>query len=97
MQKAVTTDENSIIPPLRSEEEMDAMYSSDESDDDPISMDMLEEIWDKSWSHPNVNRREKHYKICDRIKQRQYKWKGMLKVTKNMGKGLHKVFKTVVK
>ena len=31
------------------------------------------------------------------MKQRQSEWKGALKATKNMGKGLHKVFKTAVK
>ena len=45
----------------------------------------------------NVNRRETRYKICDRIKQRQLEWKGALKATQNMGKGLHKVFKTAVR
>ena len=42
---------------------------------------MLENIRDRSQSHPNVNRREACYKICDRIIQRQYKWKGALKAT----------------
>ena len=35
------SDDNSIISPLPSEEEMDAMSSGDESDDEPISTDML--------------------------------------------------------
>ena len=42
-------------------------------------------------------RREARSKIRDRIKQIQSEWKGALKATRNMGKGLHKVFKTVVK
>ena len=29
--------------------------------------------------------------------QRQLEWRGALKATRNMGKGLQKVFKTVVK
>ena len=33
----------------------------------------------------------------DCIRQRQSKWKVALKATRNMGKGLHKLFKTVVK
>ena len=33
----------------------------------------------------------------DRIKQKQSEWKGALKYTQNMGKGLNKVYKTVVK
>ena len=58
---------------------------------------MLEDICNRSHYHPNVNRREARYKICDSIKQRKPEWKGSLKVTQNIGKGLHKVFKTVVK
>ena len=33
----------------------------------------------------------------DCIKQRQSEWKGALKATQYMGKGLHKVFSTFVK
>ena len=64
------SNDDSIIPPLLSEEEMDAMDSSDESDHDLISTKMLENISDGSQYHPNVNRRESSYKICGRIKQR---------------------------
>ena len=85
------------MPPLLSKEEMYAMDSGDDSDYDPIFTEMLEEICDGSQSHPNVNRREARYKIRDRIKQRQSEWKGALKATRIMGKGLHKVFSTVVK
>ena len=84
-------------PPILSKEEMDDMDSGDESDHDLISTDMLEDICDGSQSHPSVNRREEHYKIRDNIRQRQLEWKGALKSTQNMGKGVLKVFKTVVK
>ena len=47
------------------------MGSGDESDDEPMSTDMLEVICDRSQSHPDVNRRDVRYKICDCIKQRQ--------------------------
>ena len=50
-------DGDSIIPPLHSEEEMDAMDSGDESDHETISMEILEEMFDGSKSHPNANRR----------------------------------------
>ena len=40
---------------------------------------------------------EARYKIRDRVSQRQSEWKGALKATRSMGKGLHKVFSTVVK
>ena len=57
------------------------MYSGDESDHDLISTEMLEDIRDGSQTHPNVNRREASYKICDRIRQRQSEWKGASKAT----------------
>ena len=49
---------DSIMSPLLSEEEMDVMDYGDESDDEPMSMEMLEDIHDRSQSHPNVNRRD---------------------------------------
>ena len=50
---------------------MDSMNSGDESDHNILSTEMLEEICDGSPTHPNVNRREARYKICDRIRQPQ--------------------------
>ena len=50
---------------------MDTMDSCYESDHDLISTEMLEAISDGSQSHPNVNKRESRYKICDSIRQRQ--------------------------
>ena len=47
------------------------MDSSDESDDESMYTDMLEDIHNGNQSHPIVNRREIRYKRCDRIKQRQ--------------------------
>ena len=63
------------MPPLLSEEEMDAMDSDDESDHDLISKEMLEIISHGSQYHPNVNRGEAYYKIRDRIKQIKSEWK----------------------
>ena len=76
---------------------MDAMDYGDESDHDLIYTDMLEDIFDWSKSHPNVNRREGCYKIHDSIRQRKLERKRALKATQKMGKGLDKVFKIVVK
>ena len=76
---------------------MDAIDSGDESDDEPVSTEMLEDISGVRQSHPNVNRREASYKIRDRNKQSLLEWKGALKSRQNMGKGLHKKFETVVK
>ena len=53
------------------EQDMDAINSGDESDNDLISTKMLEDIRDGSQTHPNVNRRETRYKIRDRIRQMQ--------------------------
>ena len=71
------------------------MSSGDESDAEPMYTDMLENICDGSQSHPSANRREAH-RIRDCFKQTQVEWKGELLSMRNMGKGLHKVFKAVV-
>ena len=42
---------------------MDAISSGNESDAEPISTDMLEDIRDGSQSHPRINGREARYKI----------------------------------
>ena len=56
---------------MMSEQDMENLNSSDESDHDLISTEMLEEICDGSHTYPDVNKREAHYKIRDRIRQRQ--------------------------
>ena len=56
---------------MMSKQDMDAMSSGDKSDHDTISTDMFEDIRDGSQTHPDVNRREALYKICDHIRQRQ--------------------------
>ena len=73
------------------------MSSGDESDDEPMHTDMIEDIRDGRQFRPSLNRREARYKILDCIKQRRAEWKGALLSMKNMGKGLHKFFKAVVK
>ena len=67
------SDDNSIMPPLLSKEEIDEMDYGNESYHDHISTEMLEDICDGSQSHHSVNIIEECYKICDRIKQRQSK------------------------
>ena len=44
------------MPPIISEEEIDAIDSGDESEDKPMSTEMSEDIHDGSQSHPSVNR-----------------------------------------
>ena len=53
---------------MMSEPDMDAINSGDYSDHDLISTEILEDIFDRSQTHLNVNRREVRYKICDRIR-----------------------------
>ena len=72
------------MPPVLSKKEIDLIDSGDESDDEPTSKKMLEDICYSSQSHLNINRIEAHYKICDNIKQRQSERKGSLKTTSNM-------------
>ena len=85
------------MQPLLREEEMDVLDCGTESDHDLLCTEMLEDICDRSQSLMCVNLREAHYKIRDRIKQRKLECKVALKATRNTSKGLHKVFKTVVK
>ena len=73
------------------------MDFGNESDHDLISTEMLEDIRDRSQSRPNINQREARCIIRDRIRHRQSECKGALKAKRNMGKGLNKLFKTVVK
>ena len=84
------------MPPLIGEEGVDSVSSVNESDSEPMSTNMLEDICDGTQSHPIINRREVSYKIRDHIKLGQAECKGALKSTRNMGKVLHKVFKAVV-
>ena len=82
---------------MMSEQDMENLDSNENSDHDLISTEMLEDIRDGSQTHPKVNKREACYKICDRVSQKESQWKGALKAKPSMGKGLHKVFSTVVK
>ena len=59
-------------------------------------MEKLEDICDESQTHPTVNKRESRYEIRDRVRRKESQQKGALKATRNMGKGLHKVFSAIV-
>ena len=89
-------DDYSTLPQLISEEEIDAVSSDDESDAEPMSTDMLEDISDSSQYHLRINRRKSHYNIRYCIKLCPSERKGAMLSTKNMGKVLHKVFKAIV-
>ena len=57
MESGDKSNEYSTMTPLISKEEMYAMDSSNDSDDEPMSKEMLEDIRGGSKSHPIVNRR----------------------------------------
>ena len=82
---------------MMNEQDMENLDEKEKSDHNLISLETLEDIRDGSQTHPAVNKREARYKISYCIKQRQSEWKGELKSTRNMGKGLQKVFSTIVK
>ena len=52
------SNDNSAMPPLMSEEEMDKMSSGNAYNSEPMSMEMLKYIHDGNQSHLSVNRRE---------------------------------------
>ena len=72
------SDNDSTLTPLISEEEIDTISSGNEFDAERMPTDMLKDICDGSQSHPGINRREAHYKICNCIKRCQSEWKGAL-------------------
>ena len=57
------------MPPLLSIDETERMDSVNESDDEPMSTEMLQDIRDGSQYHPNNNKREACYKIRNRNKK----------------------------
>ena len=61
------SDNESIIT---SKQDMEDINYGDESDHDLISTEMLEDICDGIQTRQNVNIREAHYKLCDRIMQK---------------------------
>ena len=74
---------------MMSKQDMENIDSSDESDHDLISTEMLEDICDRRQTNPNFNKSEARYKIRDHVRQRKSEWKGALKATRSIGKGFH--------
>ena len=56
------SDGDYTMSPLISKGKMDTMDSGYESNDEPMSTDMLEDIFDVGKSHPRINRRQARYK-----------------------------------
>ena len=80
-----------------SEQDMENIDEKETFDDNLISTETLHDIRDGNQTHPNIDKREARLKIRDYIKQKKLEWKGALKATHKMVKGLHKVFSTIVK
>ena len=75
---------------------MENLDEKEKFDDDLISTETLHDIRDGNQTHPKIDKREARMAICDRIKQKKSQWKGALRATHKMGKGLHRVFSTIV-
>ena len=81
---------------MMSEKDMENIDETEKFNDDLISTETLHDISDVNQTHPNIYKREARLKIRDRIKQKKLQWKGELRATHKMGKGLHKSFSTIV-
>ena len=81
---------------MMSEQDMENIDEKEKSDDDHNRTETLQEICDGNQTHPNIDRREARLKMRDHIKKKKSEWKGALKARHKMGKGLHKVFSTIV-
>ena len=79
-----------------SEKDTENIDETEKCDDDLISTETLHDIRDGNQTHPKINKREARMAIRDRIKQKKSEWKGALRATHKMGKGLHRFFSTIV-
>ena len=59
-------------------------------------MELLQNIRDGNQNHPKINKREARMAIRDRIKQNKSEWKEEIRATHKMGKGLRRLFRTIV-
>ena len=67
---AESGDESDSKSLMMSEQDMENLDSDEQSNQDLISTEMLEDIRDVSQTHLNVNKREAHYKIRDRVSKK---------------------------
>ena len=81
---------------MMSEKDMENLDEKEKFDDNLISTETLHDIRDGNQTHPDIDKREARLKIRDRIKQKKSEWKGSLRATHKMVKGLHRVFSTIV-
>ena len=90
-------DESDSESIMMSKQDMENLDEKEKFDGDLISTETLHDIRDGNRTHPNIDKRVVRLKICDLIKQKKSQWKGELRAMHNMGKGLYKVFSTIVK
>ena len=75
---------------------MENLDEKEKFDDDLISTETLHDIRDGNQTHPKIDKREAQLAIRDSIKQEKSQRKGALRATHKIGKGLHRVFSTIV-
>ena len=80
-----------------SEQDMENIDEKERFDDKLISTETLHDIRDGNQNYPNIDKMEARLKIRNRINQKKLEWKGALRATHKMGKGLHNLFSTIVK
>ena len=81
---------------MMSEKDTENLDETEKFDDDLISTETLHDIRDGNQTHPKINKRESRMAIRDPIKQKESLWKGALRGTHKMGKGLHRVISSIV-
>ena len=73
---------------MMSKKDMENIDEKKEFDDNLISTETLHDIRDGNQTHPKIYKIEERLKIRDRIKQKKPQWKGALRATYKMGKGI---------
>ena len=81
---------------MMSKKDMENLDEKEKFDDDLISTKTLHDIRDGNQTHTSIDKREARLAIRDSIKQKKLQWKGALRATHKMGKGLNRVFSTIV-
>ena len=89
-------DESDSESIMMSEKDMENVDETEKFDDDLISTEPIHDIRDGNQTHPKIDKREARLAIRDRIKRKKLLWKGALRATQKIGKGLHRVFSTIV-
>ena len=89
-------DESDSESIMMSKKDMENHDGKEKFDDNLISAETLHDIRDRNQTHMSIDKREARLAIRDHIKQKKSQWKGALRATHKMVKGLHRVFSTIV-